>query len=147
MRTRHKLFRLIRKVHLWVGLFSALYFMLIAATGVAMNHREGLHLDEHYIGRQWLPSSYRPNDGIEVRSDIVVTDLHSGLIFGKVGAPVLDLVALVWFTSIISGISMFVLGKSIHGRAADSIPPEPEKKPAESIAGVSSEQELDSVPR
>jgi uncharacterized iron-regulated membrane protein len=114
MRARHKLFRVFRRLHLWVGLISALYFMLIAATGVALNHREGWRLDQKYISRTWLPANYRVDDGTEVRSDIVVGDLHSGLLFGRVGAPMLDLVAAVWFFSIVSGLAMLFLRRSIH---------------------------------
>jgi uncharacterized iron-regulated membrane protein len=116
MRTRGRLLRLFRKLHITVGLVSALYFMLIAATGVAINHREGWALDQHYVSRTLLPSSYRAQDGNEVRMDIVVSDLHSGLIFGKVGAPIMDAVATIWFLSILSGISMLALRRSIHRR-------------------------------
>src|SRR5262249_6256156 len=114
MTLRRRLLRIARKLHIVVGLTAALYFMLIAATGVAINHREGLRLEDRYISRTWLPASYRAEDGAEVRADIVVTDLHSGLIFGKVGAPILDLVALVWFISIVTGITMLMVRRSLH---------------------------------
>lgn len=115
MNTRRRLVRSIRRLHLYLGLGAALYFMLIAATGVALNHREGLRLEERYFSRHWLPSSYRPQDADEVRSDIVIGDLHSGLIFGRVGAPVMDVVATVWFLSLVTGISLALLGRSLHG--------------------------------
>jgi hypothetical protein len=115
MTIRRRLLRFVRKLHIWVGLLAALYFMLIAATGVMINHREGLLLEDRTISRRWLPSSYRPDDGKEgVRADIAVADLHSGLIFGRVGKPVMDFVAAVWFISIVSGISMLVLRRSMH---------------------------------
>lgn len=115
MTIRRRLLRFVRKLHIWVGLSAALYFMLIATTGVMINHREGLRLEERMISRRWLPSSYRPDDGKDgVRADIAVADLHSGLIFGKVGKPVMDFVAAVWFISIISGISMLILRRSMH---------------------------------
>jgi len=119
MTIRRRLLRFVRKLHIWVGLSAALYFMLIAATGVMINHREGLLLEDRTISRRWLPSSYRPDDGKEgVRADIAVADLHSGLIFGKVGKPVMDFVAAVWFISIVSGISMLVLRRSMHYSAS-----------------------------
>jgi hypothetical protein len=114
MTIRRRLLRFVRKLHIWVGLSAALYFMLIAATGVLINHREGLRLEERSVSRSWLPGGYRPQDGKQVRADIVVTDLHSGLIFGRVGAPVLDFVAAVWFISILSGVSMLALRRSMH---------------------------------
>ena len=119
MTIRRRLLRFVRKLHIWVGLSAALYFMLIAATGVMINHREGLRLEDRTISRRWLPSNYRPDDGIAgVRADIAVADLHSGLIFGKVGKPVMDFVAAVWFISIVSGISMLVLRRSMHYSAS-----------------------------
>ena len=123
MNRRRHLLRLIRRVHLYLGLGAALYFMLIAATGVALNHRDGFHLEDHYLSRNWLPSSYRPQDAAEVRSDIVIGDLHSGLIFGRVGAPIMDVVAAVWFLSLLTGISLALLGRSLHGekRATDNL--------------------------
>jgi hypothetical protein len=117
MNFRRRAIHVIRRIHLYLGLGAALYFMLIAATGVALNHREGLRLEDRYVSRSWLPSSYRPQDGREVRSDIVVGDLHSGLIFGRVGSPILDVVATVWFLSLISGLSLAVLGRSLHRSA------------------------------
>ena len=75
MTIRRRLLRFVRKLHIWVGLSAALYFMLIAATGVMINHREGLLLEDRTISRRWLPSSYRPDDGKEgVRADIAVAD-------------------------------------------------------------------------
>ena len=119
MTIRRRLLRFVRKLHIWVGLSAALYFMLIATTGVMINHREGLRLEERTISRRWLPSNYRPEDGKDgVRADIAVSDLHSGLIFGKVGKPVMDFVATVWFISIVSGISMLVLRRSMHYSAS-----------------------------
>src|SRR4051812_22704398 len=117
MTIRRRLLRVVRKLHIWVGLSAALYFMLIAATGVMINHREGLRLEDRTIARRWLPSSYRPQDE-GVRADIAVGDLHSGLIFGKLGKPVMDFVAAVWFISIISGISMLILRRSMHYSAS-----------------------------
>jgi hypothetical protein len=119
MTIRRRLLRFVRKLHIWVGLSAALYFMLIAATGVMINHREGLRLEDRTIARRWLPSNYRPDDGkAGVRADIAVEDLHSGLIFGKVGKPVMDFVAAVWFISIVSGVSMLVLRRSMHYSAS-----------------------------
>jgi hypothetical protein len=119
MSLRRRLFRAVRRLHLYLGLAAALYFMLIAGTGVALNHRAGLRLEDRYISRSWLPSSYRPQDGVEVRSDIVVGDLHSGLIFGRIGAPVMDVVATVWFLSLLSGLSLAALGRSLHNNGRD----------------------------
>ena len=145
MTLRRRLLRFARKLHIWVGLTAALYFMLIAATGVAINHRDRLRLEERAVSRTWLPASYRPDDGPEVRADIVVTDLHSGLIFGRVGAPILDIVALVWFISIVTGLTMLIVRRSLHysqskrvykDAPASSAPPPPPKKEPETVAAA-----------
>ena len=112
MTFRRRAIHAVRRFHLYLGLGAALYFMLIAATGVALNHRQGFRLEDRYISRSWLPSSYRAQDGKEVRADIVIGDLHSGLIFGRVGAPVMDVVATVWFLSLGSGISLAILSRT-----------------------------------
>jgi len=133
MTARRRILRIARKLHIWVGLSAALYFMLIATTGVMINHREGLRLEERNVSRKWLPAGYRAQDGSEVRADIVVTDLHSGLIFGKIGAPVLDFVALVWFISIVTGLTMLAVRRSLHYSQSKKVylpsPAEAPKKP------------------
>jgi uncharacterized iron-regulated membrane protein len=138
MTVRRRILRFARKLHIWVGLIAALYFMLIAATGVMINHRGGLRLEERNVSRSWLPNGYRTQDGSAVRADIVVTDLHSGLIFGKIGAPVLDFVAAVWFISIISGLSMLALRRSMHYTQSKKVylpsPPAADQKPAQTAA-------------
>ena len=72
MSLRRRPLRIVRRIHLYLGLSAALSFMLIAATGVALNHRQLLRLEERYVSRTWLPDSYRPQDGAEVRADIHV---------------------------------------------------------------------------
>lgn len=131
MNFRRRVYRSIRTLHLYLGLGAALYFMLIAATGVALNHREGLRLEDRYVSRHWLLNTYRPQDGPEVRADIVVADLHSGLIFGRVGAPLMDVVATIWFLSLLSGLSLAILGRVGHNNGR---PPEKDADKTEEIA-------------
>jgi hypothetical protein len=103
--------------------------MLIAATGVALNHRQLFRLEDRYVSRTWLPASYRPQDGAEVRADILVGDLHSGLIFGRLGSPIMDVVATVWFLSLLSGLSLAALGRSLHNGSRRQEDADPELTP------------------
>ena len=51
MSLRRRTVRIVRRIHLYLGLAAALYFMLIAATGVALNHRQLFRLEERYVSR------------------------------------------------------------------------------------------------
>ena len=96
------------RIHVVIGLVFALYFLMLAVTGVMIHHADSWGLTEKYISRRCLPSNYRPLDGDETRLDIVITDLHSGRIFGITGRWLPDLVAGFWTVSILTGIGMVV---------------------------------------
>lgn len=94
--------------------------LLIVITGLLIQHREFLRLENRYVSRRFLPSGYRPDDGREVRSDIVVIDLHSGRILGAAGAVILDVVTVGWLVLLITGVGMYIkrgngLGKAGSG--------------------------------
>ncbi|NOQ80206.1 MAG: hypothetical protein GQ546_12495 [Gammaproteobacteria bacterium] len=44
--------------HRWAGLSSFLLLVLVAVTGIMLNHTEELNLDEHNINNQWLQTWY-----------------------------------------------------------------------------------------
>ncbi len=95
-----------------VGLVASLNLLLLLLTGFMMQHREIFGLEERFVGRQFLPDGYRPGDEGEVRADIVVTDLHSGRLFGPTGALILDAVTLGWFVLLISGLFLYFVGRN-----------------------------------
>lgn len=102
----------LRKLHTVVGLVASLNLLLILVTGFLVQHRDAFRLDEHVISRQFLPDNYRPQDGPDgVRADIVVTDLHSGRMFGSTGALILDAVTVGWFLLLLSGLFLFAQGR------------------------------------
>ncbi|HUU12855.1 MAG TPA: hypothetical protein VM182_03985 [Terriglobia bacterium] len=108
MKIRRRFFRWKRRLHISIGLFFALYFLLLAFTGVMINHAGDWDLGERYVSRRYLPSSYRPQDGDATRLDIVITDLHSGRLFGPHGHWIPDLVTGFWVISILTGVGMLV---------------------------------------
>ncbi len=108
MKTRRRFFRWKRRLHISIGLFFALYFLLLAFTGVMINHASDWNFSEHYVSRRYLPSSYRPQDGDATRLDIVITDLHSGRLFGPYGHCIPDVVTGFWVISILTGVGMLV---------------------------------------
>jgi hypothetical protein len=107
-----KVFTWKRTLHISVGVVFALYFLMLAVTGVMINHSTDWGLTERYVSRRYLPSDYRPLDGEESRLDIVITDLHSGRIFGVTGRWLPDVVAAFLAVSILSGVGMVLWRKA-----------------------------------
>ena len=92
------------KIHVVTGLAAALWVLLLAVTGVMINHQESLGLLDAEISDKYLPDSYRADVRTgTTRLNIIVTDLHSGRIFGAQGTWVSDLIALFLFVSLTSG--------------------------------------------
>jgi len=58
--------RTILLVHRWLGILSALFLMVLALTGLALNHTERLGLNRITLGSPWLLSLYgmSPAEGI-----------------------------------------------------------------------------------
>lgn len=106
----------VRRVHATLGLISALNLFLLISTGLLLQHAAALRLDERGISRRFLPSGYRPQDGeFQVRADIVITDLHSGRLFGTAGRLFLDVVTLAWLTMLTTGLVMYARGPNRNG--------------------------------
>jgi len=109
----------LRRLHAIIGIISSVNLLMMLASGLLMQHRETFGLEDRVISRTFLPSSYRNTDGTEgVRADIVVTDLHSGRLFGPVGLVVVDVITFSWAVLLLSGIFMFT-SKQLRLRAAD----------------------------
>jgi uncharacterized iron-regulated membrane protein len=96
-----------RRIHVWLGVLAGLYFLFLALTGIALNHRSEWGMEERTVSHRFLPSHYRPLDeGERTRLDIVVADLHSGILFGKYGPRVNDFIALGLVTSTLTGFGL-----------------------------------------
>lgn len=48
----------IRRAHRWIGAVAAIFLILLAVTGIALNHSEGWKLDRHYVSWTWLLDAY-----------------------------------------------------------------------------------------
>lgn len=112
------------RLHVAIGLVFALYFLMLAVTGVLIHHAGDWGLTEKYVSCNYLPSNYRPLDGEETRLDIVIADLHSGRIFGITGRWLPDLVAGFWTVSILTGIGMVVWRKVRPANKRGKVKPE-----------------------
>ena len=99
-RWRDRLYR----VHMVTGLAAAVWFLLMALTGILINHQESLGLLDAEVSDRYLPGYYRSDARTgTTRLNIIITDLHSGRILGAQGAWMSDLVAVLLIVSLLSG--------------------------------------------
>src|SRR5437867_2239497 len=97
-----------RRAHALLGIAASLNLMVLLATGLLIQHRDRLALEERTISRAFLPAYYRPDDGPDgVRADIVITDLHTGRLFGKAGSLILDVATIAWAGLLLTGVFIF----------------------------------------
>lgn len=52
---------ILRRFHRWLGLTLALPLVVLAVTGILLNHTAALELNEHYAGAGWLLALYDIN--------------------------------------------------------------------------------------
>ncbi len=94
-----------RSVHLGAGLIFAVWLLMMAGTGVLINHQADWGLDEMEVSNSYLPGQYATEYSPEAtRAHIIVADLHSGNFFWGLGSYITDLVALMVLISVLSGI-------------------------------------------
>ena len=102
------------RIHVVTGLAAAVWFLLIALSGVLINHQESLGLLDVEISDRYLPDYYRADARTgTTRLNILITDLHSGRIFGSQGAWVSDVIALFLVVSLTSGVASHRLKKRL----------------------------------
>ena len=98
----------LRRIHATLGIISSVNLIILLTSGLLIHHRETFGLEDRIVSRTFLPESYRVDDGpLGVRADIVVTDLHSGRLFGHAGLLLLDIITIVWATLLLSGILIY----------------------------------------
>ena len=84
-----KLFRFLRKYHLWSGLILALFLVLFALSGIVLNHREAVN--EMAVGRNYLHKSYRyDNWNLAAVREMYPLEGDSILIYGNIGIWLTD---------------------------------------------------------
>ena len=103
------------RIHLVTGLAAAIWFLLVAVTGVLINHQESLGLLDAEISDRYLPGYYRADARTgTTRLNIVITDLHSGRIFGSRGHWMSDIVAVFLIVSLLTGFASHQLKKRLQ---------------------------------
>jgi uncharacterized iron-regulated membrane protein len=98
------------RVHVYTGLVAAIGVLLIAMTGVLINHQEYLGLLDIEISDRYLPDDYRPDFRTgTTRLNVIITDLHSGRILGDNGHWVSDGISLLLVISLFSGALSYLI--------------------------------------
>ena len=110
-RWRDRLYR----IHVVTGLAAAVWFLLMALTGILINHQESLGLLDAEVSDSYLPGYYRSDARTgTTRLNIIITDLHSGRILGSQGGWLSDLVALLLIVSLLSGFGSHQMKKRLQ---------------------------------
>src|SRR5947199_9342795 len=58
MSPRLLLLRLLRRWHARIGFAAMLFFLILAVSGLALNHGQGLGLDGRFVHAEWLARWY-----------------------------------------------------------------------------------------
>ena len=108
-----------RGVHLITGFVVALWLVLMATTGVLINHQEDFGLIEVEVGNAYLPAHYTNEYHPESNGlHVVIGDLHSGAFFGPIGRYIGDVIALLILISVGSGIYSYWVKRRLGARRA-----------------------------
>ena len=99
--------------HYTIGLFASVFLLLLAITGILMNHSRSLGFEQVDMSFGWLLSWYGMDMSVEELAQIdqpiitlerVIIDAHNGTLFGVGGPIVMDLAALSVIFLIVTGI-------------------------------------------
>lgn len=86
MSNRTKAIRFFRHWHARIGVLGALFFLLLAVTGIALNHTHQLELDKHHTSAPWLMRWY----GLRPDQDISIWPAGNGLVAASKELWVMD---------------------------------------------------------
>ncbi len=103
----------LRRTHLLSGLVAGLWLLMMAATGVVINHQEALGLHNIEVSNRLLPRHYADEFHPESNpAGVVISDLHSGRFFGPPGKLLGDAAALLLIISVLSGALYYLRRRS-----------------------------------
>ena len=112
-----------RRCYRWhrrLGLCACIVIMVVAVTGVLLNHNASLGLHRVHIHHPWLLKLYDINDVQEedfgypevLTLDQVILDIHTGRFFGYLGRGLMDLTAIVMLLLAFSGVFLWRSAKT-----------------------------------
>ena len=103
--------------HYTVGLFASIFLLLLAITGILMNHSRSLGLEQVDMSFFWLLNWYGMAMSMEELAQIdepiitlerIIIDAHNGTLFGMAGPLVMDLAAFSIIFLISTGIYNYI---------------------------------------
>ena len=106
------------RIHVVTGVIVGVWLLLMALTGIAINHQEGLGLMDVEVPNAWLPAHYTDEFHPESTGlHVVIADLHSGRFVGSWGRYISDLIGLLLIVSVLTGFHAHRLRRRLKHRA------------------------------
>ncbi|MDG1286140.1 MAG: PepSY domain-containing protein [Rickettsiales bacterium] len=97
--------------HRQIGLAASLLMVLLAVTGIILNHNSALELQHQEISSEWLmnwydidPAQVAEGYTAPLSLDRVMLDLHTGSFFGSYGTIMMDAAAIILLLLTFTGI-------------------------------------------
>ena len=86
-------------LHWRVGLVASLFLLILAITGILLNHSRAMGLHHIFLDHPIILSAYNMNVSKELRGEGInleklILDIHTGKLFGIPGTIISDLTAL-----------------------------------------------------
>ena len=99
-----------RRIHEWTGLIAAVWLVLTALSGIALNHAEAWGLLDTPVANGWLPPHYTDEFHPETTMlNVVAADIHTGRFFGEYGTWLADIAGGALLVSVFSGCCAYML--------------------------------------
>jgi hypothetical protein len=100
--------------HRRVGVTSAVFVIILAVTGLILNHNIMLDLHNVHITNPWLLEWYGYDADAEYAKEVLtldklILDIHTGRVLGGVGSFIMDIAAILFLVLALSGVYMWYL--------------------------------------
>lgn len=98
--------------HRRIAIVAAFFVIILAVTGIILNHNIALGINKDFITSEWLLDWYGYDSKAAYAKEIltvdkVILDIHTGRFFGKFGTLVMDASAIALLILSFTGIYMW----------------------------------------
>src|SRR6267143_2122128 len=148
MSPRLLLLRMLRRWHARIGFAAMLFFLILAVTGLVLNHGHGLGLDGRFVHAEWLARWYGiksepPNQGFRSGRHAVIAANSRWLLDGKISGEKLPqplgLVELTDIFVVASEAALYVFredGELVEKLGPGALPGSPVRAIGSSALGI-----------